>query len=83
MRKPENVSHVDAACAIGDSIKAYTALFYQAKIQSGETILIMDACSVNYYLDVFKIRFNFIDKQQSQLCFLWSLTELVYNVSSF
>ena len=55
VRKPENVSHVDAACAIGDSIKAYTALFYQAKIQSGETILIMDACSVNYYLDVFKI----------------------------
>ena len=44
--KPEVVSHVDAACGVGNSVKAYTALFYQAKIQSGETILILDAYSV-------------------------------------
>ena len=40
------MSHVDAACGIGDSIKAYTALFYQSKIASGETVLIADACTV-------------------------------------
>eukprot|EP00111_Clytia_hemisphaerica_P003242 TCONS_00009249-protein len=45
VKKAENVSHVDACSGIGDSVKAYTALFYQAKIQSGETLLILDACT--------------------------------------
>ena len=38
---------MDAACGIGDAIKAYTALFYQAKIASGETVLITGACTVS------------------------------------
>ena len=42
------MSHVDASSGIGDSVKAYTALFYQAKIQSGETVLILDACTVSF-----------------------------------
>lgn len=45
VKKPDKVSHVDAASGIGDSVKAYTALFYQAKIASGESVLITDACS--------------------------------------
>jgi len=50
VRKSDKVSHVDAACGIGDAIKAYTALFYQAKVASGETVLIADACTVSMIL---------------------------------
>lgn len=45
--KPDKVSHVDAACGIGDAVKAYTGLFYQAKVSSGETIVIADAATVS------------------------------------
>jgi len=41
--KPDIVTHLNAACAIGDALKAYTALFYQAKVVSGETIAIASA----------------------------------------
>lgn len=41
--KPENVTHLNAACGVGDALKAYTALFYQARIVSGETIVIASA----------------------------------------
>ncbi|XP_004209592.2 quinone oxidoreductase-like protein 1 isoform X1 [Hydra vulgaris] len=43
VQKPESVSHLDASCSIGDGVKAYTALFYQAKLLSNETILIFGA----------------------------------------
>ncbi|EDO38566.1 predicted protein [Nematostella vectensis] len=43
--KPEKVGHVDAAACIGDGIKAYTGLFYQAHVCGGETVLIMDGAS--------------------------------------
>lgn len=44
--KPDKVSHVDAACCIGDAVKAYTAFLYQAKITSGETVVVTGAASV-------------------------------------
>lgn len=43
--KPDKVSHVDAACCIGDAVKAYTAFLYQAKITSGETVVVTGAAS--------------------------------------
>ena len=50
MKKPTNVGHVDAAAAIGDALKAYTALYYLAKVSSGDTILICNGASVGYQL---------------------------------
>lgn len=45
VKKPTNVGHVDAAAAIGDALKAYTALYYLAKVSSGDTILICNGAS--------------------------------------
>lgn len=44
-RKPEKVDHIDAAGCIGDVVKAYTALHYQARVCGGETILIFNGAS--------------------------------------
>lgn len=46
-RKPEKVDHIDAAGCIGDVVKAYTALHYQARVCSGETVLILNGASVS------------------------------------
>lgn len=47
VQKPEKVDHIDAAGCIGDVIKAYTALHYQARVCSGETVLILNGASVS------------------------------------
>lgn len=44
-RKPEKVDHIDAAGCIGDVIRAYTALHYQARVCGGETVLIFNGAS--------------------------------------
>lgn len=44
-RKPEKVDHIDAAGCIGDVVKAYTALQYQARVCGGETVLIFNGAS--------------------------------------
>lgn len=44
-RKPEKVDHIDAAGCIGDVVKAYTALHYQARVCGGETVLIFNGAS--------------------------------------
>ena len=41
------MDHIDAAGCIGDVIKAYTALHYQARVCSGETVLILNGASVS------------------------------------
>ena len=46
-RKPEKVDHIDAAGCIGDVIRAYTALHYQARVCGGETVLIFNGASVS------------------------------------
>ena len=46
MKKPSKVNFADAACCVGDGIKAYTALHYQANICGGETVLVMNGASV-------------------------------------
>lgn len=46
-RKPEKVDHIDAAGCIGDVVKAYTALHYQARVCSGETVLILNGASAS------------------------------------
>ncbi|XP_068698755.1 quinone oxidoreductase-like protein 1 isoform X1 [Montipora foliosa] len=46
-RKPEKVDHIDAAGCIGDVVKAYTALHYQGRVCSGETVLILNGASVS------------------------------------
>ncbi|XP_049838666.1 quinone oxidoreductase-like protein 1 [Schistocerca gregaria] len=43
--KPDDVSFVDAAACIGDAVKAYTALHYLGKLNSGDTVLIIDGAS--------------------------------------
>ncbi|XP_066991034.1 quinone oxidoreductase-like protein 1 [Anabrus simplex] len=43
--KPENVSFVDAAGCIGDSVKAYTALHYLGRLVSGDTVLVLDGAT--------------------------------------
>eukprot|EP00794_Sanderia_malayensis_P000517 gene517-1166_t len=45
VHKPASVSHVDACAMIGDGIKAYTALYYLAKVSSGDCILICNGAS--------------------------------------
>lgn len=46
-RKPEKVDHIDVAGCIGDVVKAYTALYYQARVCGGETILIFNGASAS------------------------------------
>lgn len=45
VKKPSKVNFADAACCVGDGIKAYTALHYQANICGGETVLVMNGAS--------------------------------------
>ena len=45
--KPSAVKHTDAVCVLSDAVKAYTALYYLAKIQSGDTVLLFNADSVS------------------------------------
>ncbi|XP_058952124.2 quinone oxidoreductase-like protein 1 [Pocillopora verrucosa] len=46
-QKPEKVDHIDAAGCIGDVVRAYTALYYQARVCGGETILIFNGASAS------------------------------------
>lgn len=46
MKKPSKVSFADAACCIGDGIKAYIALHYKANLCGGETVLVMNGARV-------------------------------------
>ncbi|PSN33621.1 Quinone oxidoreductase-like protein 1 [Blattella germanica] len=43
--KPNEVSFVDAAGCIGDAVKAYTALYYLGRLNSGDTVLVVDGAS--------------------------------------
>ena len=51
------MDHIDAAGCIGDVVRAYTALYYQARVCGGETILIFNGASVSilYKGVVFKV----------------------------
>ena len=46
VKKPSKVNFADAACCVGDGVKAYTALHYKASISGGETVLVMNGASV-------------------------------------
>ena len=46
MKKPSKVNFADAACCVGDGVKAYTALHYKANLCGGETVLVMNGASV-------------------------------------
>ena len=46
------MSHVDAAACTGDALKAYTALYYHAKVSSGDTVLICDGTTVSYLYSI-------------------------------
>ena len=35
----------DAAAGVGDCVKAYTALHYQAQVCAGDTVLVLDGAS--------------------------------------
>lgn len=52
VKKPERLSFEETAAAIGDSVKAYTALFYQAKVCSGDTVLIIDGATPFGYIAI-------------------------------
>ena len=41
------MKYADAVCVLADAVKAYTALYYLARIQSGDTILLFNADSVS------------------------------------
>lgn len=45
VKKPSKVNFADAACCVGDGIKAYTALYYKANICGGETVLVMNGAT--------------------------------------
>lgn len=45
VKKPRMLGHNEAAAGIGDCVRAYTALHYQARICAGDTVLVIDgAC---------------------------------------
>jgi NADPH:quinone reductase-like Zn-dependent oxidoreductase len=46
VKKPSKVNFADAACCVGNGIKAYTALHYKANICGGETVLVLNGASV-------------------------------------
>ena len=39
------LSFEDAAAGIGDCVRAYTALHYQAQVCAGDTVLVLDGAS--------------------------------------
>lgn len=45
VRKPSQVSHEEAAAIVGDAVRAYTALYYHARICAGDTVLILDGAT--------------------------------------
>jgi len=45
VKLPQSVSFEEAAAVLGDGIRAYTALYYQAHVTNGDTVLIMDGAS--------------------------------------
>lgn len=45
VKKPRMLSYTEAAGGIGDSVRAYTALHYQARICAGDTVLVIDGAS--------------------------------------
>lgn len=50
VHKPEKVSWFEAAGAIKDGLRAYTALHTLARMAVGHTLLVMDGASVSYYI---------------------------------
>lgn len=58
--RPSNVKPKDAVYILKDAIKAYTAVYYLGKIQSGDTVLLFNADSVSYTHNLMsKIEHNF------------------------
>ena len=45
MRIPEGVSFISAAGVVGDGVRAYMALHYQARLCAGDSVLVVDAAS--------------------------------------
>ena len=45
VHKPEHMSYEEAAAGIGDCVRAYTALYYQARVCGGDTVLIIDGAT--------------------------------------
>ena len=45
MKKPSHVSHEEAAAAIGDALRVYTALHYHTHVCAGDTVLIIDGAT--------------------------------------
>lgn len=45
VKKPRMLSYNEAAGGIGDCVRAYTALHYQARICAGDTVLVIDGAS--------------------------------------
>lgn len=49
VQKPEKVSWFEAAGAIKDGLRAYTALHTLARMAVGHTLLVLDGASVSIY----------------------------------
>ena len=45
VKKPNHVSHEEAAAIIGDAVRAYTALHYHTRVCAGDTVLILDGAT--------------------------------------
>jgi len=52
VKLPDDVEYTAACACLGDGIKAYTALHYLAHVDSGESILVLDAAHGANYLTV-------------------------------
>lgn len=48
VQKPEKVSWFEAAGALKDGLKAYTALHTLARMAVGQTLLLLDGASVSF-----------------------------------
>lgn len=45
VKKPDRLSYEEAVAGVGDCLKAYTALYYQAHVTGGDTVLVIDGAS--------------------------------------
>lgn len=45
VKKPDRLSYEEAVAGIGDCLKAYTAMYYQAHVCGGDTVLVIDGAT--------------------------------------
>ena len=52
VKKPRDLTHVDVVSILSPAVRAYTILFYQARLDSASILLLFSALSVRYYNNI-------------------------------